>query len=66
MTTEKDALAICHKAGFKDATAETSGDDPRIKVTVQGKKTEFISYFPADKIPDDLPKWLSGLNEDMN
>ncbi|MEI3803156.1 hypothetical protein V6R85_01430 [Agrobacterium sp. CCNWLW32] len=66
MTTEKDVLAICHKAGFKNATVETSGDDPRFKVTVQGKKTEFSSYFPADKITDELPTWLSGLNEDIN
>ena len=66
MTTEKDAIAICHKAGFKDATAETGETDTRIKVTVLGTETEFSSYFAADKISDDLPKWLSGLNKDMN
>lgn len=64
--TEKDVLALCHKAGFKDATVVTPGDDPRFYVTVKGKKTEFSSYFPADKINDDLANWLNGLNEDMN
>jgi hypothetical protein len=64
--TEKEVLALCHKAGFKDATVDTPGDDPRFLVTVKGKKTEFQSYFPADKIEDDLTNWLGGLNEDMN
>ena len=64
--TEKEVLALCHKAGFKEASVDTPGDDPRFFVTVKGKKTTFSSYFAADKVDDDLKNWLDGLNEDMN
>lgn len=64
--TEKEVLAICHKAGFKNADVVTPGDDPRFLVTVKGKETEFSSYFPGDKINTDLVNWLNGLNEDMH
>lgn len=64
--TEKEVLEICRKAGFKDASVVTPGDDPRFLVTVQGKETEFSSHFPGDKINSDLVNWLNGLNEDMH
>jgi hypothetical protein len=54
----------CGKAGFKGATVDTNPNDKRLFVTVKGKDSEYSSYFHPDKVDEDLPVWLSGLDKD--
>jgi|GEM_PF-4705638 len=54
----------CQKAGFKGVSVDTNPGDKRLFITVKGKESEYASYFHPDKVKEDLPTWLDGLDKD--
>jgi hypothetical protein len=59
--TEKEILALCHKAGFKTASVEFSTESPDYKVNVGADGVEYGSKFSEGTTADNLKAWLDGL-----
>lgn len=59
--TEKDILALCHKAGFKTAAVDFSTESSDYKVNVSADGVEYGSKFPEGTSAEDLKAWLDGL-----
>jgi len=59
--TEKEILALCHKAGFKTATVEFSTDSPDYHVNVSADGVDYGSKFSEGTTADALKAWLDGL-----